>query len=393
MTSREALLKGGENGAALDLEAPEKSALLDALAPGADPHMPPKKQLAAGADRRAETLGARKAPPGTRPRSSTSPRPRGRSRSRRCRRRIIPCWPSRFRRTRSDSRSAAETRSWSMISASPFPRKPRGRACMPIPSNRSPGAPDHTHLVTGAFRRVVIWNAESLAPERTITEGLTDRVAALRFLPNGKQFVIADGRVAESGTVRIAELETGALTASWPAHSDTIFDLAVSSDGKLLATAGGDKLVKLWDLETHQEIAKLEGHIGASAGARLRPGERATRHRRRRSAAQGVGREDARKDQHARHADGGDHRRSRGRRPGRRSSPPPTPARCCATRISRTTRARRAANRPRSASSKAPGPRSSAWRRRRTANGSSRARRTGASSPGTRTRKSRPASR
>src|SRR3954468_21432840 len=46
MTSRETLLKGGENGATLDLEAPEKSALLEALAAGADPHMPPKKQLA-----------------------------------------------------------------------------------------------------------------------------------------------------------------------------------------------------------------------------------------------------------------------------------------------------------------------------------------------------------
>ena len=35
----------------------------------------------------------------------------------------------------------------------------------------------------------------------------------------------------------------------------------MSSDGKLLATAGGDKLVKVWDLATHQEVAKLEGHV------------------------------------------------------------------------------------------------------------------------------------
>ncbi len=47
MTSRESLLKGGENGQVLDLQAPEKSVLLESLAAGADPHMPPKKQLSA----------------------------------------------------------------------------------------------------------------------------------------------------------------------------------------------------------------------------------------------------------------------------------------------------------------------------------------------------------
>ena len=47
MTSRELLLKGGENGQVLDLQAPGKSVLLDSLTAGADPHMPPKKQLSA----------------------------------------------------------------------------------------------------------------------------------------------------------------------------------------------------------------------------------------------------------------------------------------------------------------------------------------------------------
>src|SRR5260221_6018372 len=94
-----------------------------------------------------------------------------------------------------------------------------------------------------------------------MTEGFADGIAALRFLSDGNQLVTADGRAAELGTVRLADTSTGAITTSWPAHADTIFDLAVSNDGKLLATAGGDKLVKLWDLETHQEIARLEGHV------------------------------------------------------------------------------------------------------------------------------------
>ena len=40
---------------------------------------------------------------------------------------------------------------------------------------------------------MVVWNAAALTKERELTDGLTDRIAAVRFLPDGKQFVIADG--------------------------------------------------------------------------------------------------------------------------------------------------------------------------------------------------------
>jgi WD40 repeat protein len=82
---------------------------------------------------------------------------------------------------------------------------------------------------------------------------LTDRITAVRFTPDNQRLLIADGRIAEEGTVRIADPNTGALQVSWPAHSDTIFDLAISPDGTLAATAGGDKLVKIWDISTQKE--------------------------------------------------------------------------------------------------------------------------------------------
>src|SRR5260221_13171127 len=44
MTSRDILLKGGDNGPALDLHAPQKTALLKSLTAAAYPHMPPTKQ-------------------------------------------------------------------------------------------------------------------------------------------------------------------------------------------------------------------------------------------------------------------------------------------------------------------------------------------------------------
>src|SRR5687767_10807721 len=45
LTSREALLKGGDNGAVVESGKPDKSLIVKVLAADADPHMPPKKQL------------------------------------------------------------------------------------------------------------------------------------------------------------------------------------------------------------------------------------------------------------------------------------------------------------------------------------------------------------
>ena len=259
MTTRETLFKGGDNGPALDLDAPDKSALLEALAADADPHMPPKKQLGApqidllkrwvheGAKWDASALVRQ---PST-PRVVTVGPP-----------------PASYHPILALALSPDSTRLavgcgnevvLYDVSGTKLDILTRASA-HPDPVQSIAWSPDGKRLATGAFRRVVIWNAESLTKEHEITAGLTDRIAALRVLPDGNQLVLADGRASELGTVRLAEVNSGKITAFWNAHADTIFDLAVSGDGKLLATAGGDKLIKLWDLESHKELARLEGH-------------------------------------------------------------------------------------------------------------------------------------
>ncbi len=93
-------------------------------------------------------------------------------------------------------------------------------------------------------------------PKRPVTlEALPETyrpVLALALSPDGNAVVFADG-----ATVRIAN---EAIANSWHAHADAIMDLAVGVDGRLLATAGSDKLVKVWDLATGKALATLEGH-------------------------------------------------------------------------------------------------------------------------------------
>ncbi len=259
MTSREALLKGGDSGAALKPGKPEDSALLSSLAAEADPHMPPKKQLTTpqiellrqwikdGSKWDAAALKGK--PSGPRNVALTE----------------MPATyhPVLALALSPDARRLAVGCGSEVVLYDVTGKAPSvvARAsASPDPVQSVAWSQDGKRIATGAFRRIVFWNCETLTREREIASGLGDRITALQFLPDGKQLLAADGRVSEEGMVRVLEVESGTISASWLAHGDTIFDLALSHDGKLLATAGGDKLVKIWDAATHKEIAKLEGH-------------------------------------------------------------------------------------------------------------------------------------
>src|SRR5438067_2150966 len=43
-------------------------------------------------------------------------------------------------------------------------------------------------------------------------------------------------------------------------HQAEVTSIAFSPDGKRLATASGDRTVKIWDLETGKEVNTLKGH-------------------------------------------------------------------------------------------------------------------------------------
>ena len=102
------------------------------------------------------------------------------------------------------------------------------------------------------------WQQESKMDSPSI---VMDRAIALAFSPDGATLAIGSGLASRNGQLAIVKVADGSMIATMPdLHSDTIFGLAYSPDGRWLASCGADKMTKLLNAQTF-EIAKLfEGH-------------------------------------------------------------------------------------------------------------------------------------
>lgn len=120
---------------------------------------------------------------------------------------------------------------------------------------------DGKWLASGGFRSIRLWDTESFSEPLEITE-LVGRITALDFSADNALLCVADGIETQNGVIRIFGVGKSEPIRSWTAHDDTILALKVSPDGKTLASASVDRLVKLWEIQGFNEVAKLEGHNG-----------------------------------------------------------------------------------------------------------------------------------
>ena len=76
--------------------------------------------------------------------------------------------------------------------------------------------------------------------------------------PDGKRLASASG----DRTVKVWDAATGQETLTLKGHTDAVTSVAFSPDGKRLASASADRTVKVWDAATGQETLTLKGHTG-----------------------------------------------------------------------------------------------------------------------------------
>jgi WD40 repeat protein len=127
--------------------------------------------------------------------------------------------------------------------------------------------PDGRTIVTGSQDRTVgFWAADTGEMNRLLT--VDKDVYSVALSPDGKALAIgsagrvmrllepqaSDSKLAvirashEPGEVRLFDANSGDLRLTWAAHGDPVTSIAISPDGRTLASAGGEKAVKLWSV-------------------------------------------------------------------------------------------------------------------------------------------------
>jgi WD40 repeat protein len=103
-------------------------------------------------------------------------------------------------------------------------------------------------------KTVRVWDSRTGEEKRKILgeigSGSEGKIYAIALSPDER--FLAVGGYFENDEIRIHNFQTGELLQILKSHTDVVFDLAFSPDGKYLASGSGDKTAKIWVLKQVQ---------------------------------------------------------------------------------------------------------------------------------------------
>ena len=151
--------------------------------------------------------------------------------------------------------------------------------------------PDNQKLVVGGHHELTVWDINQAKLEKRIATR-AERTYALAWLPDNT-LVVAGGRPGQEGDVRVYNINAGTpkvvngvamtdgvsdktvMVKQLLEADDSVLCLAVSNDGKKLASGGCDRMVHIWDLSggiaSAKEEQAIENHADWVMGVAFTP--------------------------------------------------------------------------------------------------------------------------
>lgn len=121
-----------------------------------------------------------------------------------------------------------------------------------------------------------IWSLERTIGSPDDASVLVDRVTAIDFSPDGKVVAVGGGEPSRSGEIKLFDVASGGLVRAFKdPHSDVVNCVAISPDGRQLATCAADRFIKLWQLSDGKFVRAFEGHTHHVLGVTWRADGRA----------------------------------------------------------------------------------------------------------------------
>ncbi len=137
-----------------------------------------------------------------------------------------------------------------------------------------PGAAISAGLVSlGATGEVKRWELANGKESPIAFAGHGQLAFAMALSQDGK--VLATGGIDTiASTIKLWDPATGRLTKTLEGHTNFVSGLSLSASGKLLASSSQDRTIKIWDVATGKEVTTLAGHDDRATGVAFAPDEK-----------------------------------------------------------------------------------------------------------------------
>lgn len=123
-------------------------------------------------------------------------------------------------------------------------------------------SPDGKLLAVGGPGRVRLLAADDLSLVGELVPH-TGQVTDLAFSRDGARLVAAAGEPGLFGEASVWDVAGRTRAALLKGHRDSLYAVALSPDGALLATGGYDQHIILWDAAAQKQVRSITGHSGA----------------------------------------------------------------------------------------------------------------------------------